>query len=46
MGVDPLSSQEILAWQTRYRLELDPFEHQVLDQLDNLYVHHQNKKAP
>lgn len=46
MGVNPLSSAEILAWAARYQIPMDPFEHDVIDRLDALYVHHQNKKEP
>jgi hypothetical protein len=43
MGVAPLASAEILAWQQRQRLRLDPYEESVIDRLDALYVNHQSK---
>lgn len=43
MGVNSLTSEEILAWQRRFRLRFDPFEESIIDRLDALYVHHQNK---
>lgn len=44
MGVNPLASSEILAWQARRQITFDPFEHDVIDRLDALFVSHQNKK--
>jgi hypothetical protein len=46
MGTSPLTSAEILAWQERHRIRFDPFEESVIDRLDLLFVHHQNKPAP
>lgn len=46
MGVSPLTSAEILAWQERHRIRFDPFEESVIDRLDLLFVYHQNKPAP
>jgi hypothetical protein len=43
MGINPLSSAEILAWQLRHQLRLDPFEESVIDRLDALYVSNHNK---
>jgi hypothetical protein len=45
MGVNPLSSAEILAWQARHRAPFDAFEESVIDRLDALYVYHQNKPS-
>jgi hypothetical protein len=45
MGVNSLTSAEILAWQDRHQVRFDPFEESVIDRLDLLYVHHQNKPA-
>lgn len=45
MAVNPITSTEILAWQARYRLALDPFEHQLLDRLDALFLSHQHAPA-
>ena len=45
MAVGPLSSVEILAWQTRYRVEFDPWEHDLIDRIDALYVTQHNKKV-
>lgn len=44
MCVNPLASVEILAWQARRRIRLDPWEEAVIDRIDSLYVTHQNKK--
>ncbi len=44
MGINPLSSVEILAWQQRHGVAFDPFEHDVIDKIDALYVQQQNKK--
>lgn len=44
MCVNPLASAEILAWQARHRIRLDPWEEAVIDRIDSLYVTHQNKK--
>ncbi len=43
MAVNPLGSAEILAWQARHRVFLTPFEEGLIDQLDALYLSHQNK---
>jgi hypothetical protein len=45
MGVNSLTSAEILAWQDRFRIRFDPFEESVIDRLDLLYVYHQNKPS-
>lgn len=45
MAVNPLTSSEILAWQRRRRIRFDPFEEDVIDQLDSLQVTIHNKKA-
>lgn len=44
MGVNSLDSSEILAWQARRRVQFDPWEHDVIDRLDALFVQHQNKR--
>jgi hypothetical protein len=44
MGVNSLTSAEILAWQDRFRTRFDPFEESVIDRLDLLYVYHKNKR--
>ncbi|WP_420213849.1 phage tail assembly chaperone [Janthinobacterium fluminis] len=44
MALNPLSSAEILAWQRRHRLDIEPFEHAALDRLDALYLSHQSVK--
>lgn len=44
MGVNPIPSEEVMWWCARQQITLTPFEHTVIDQLDDLYVHHQNKK--
>lgn len=44
MGVNPIASEEVMWWCARQQIALTPFEHAVIDQLDGLYVHHQNKK--
>jgi hypothetical protein len=43
MGVNPLTSAEILAWQRRHRLQFEPFEESIIDRLDALYLSKQNK---
>lgn len=43
MGVNPISSTEILAWQQRQRIRFDPFEESVIDRLDATFLKHQNK---
>ncbi|WP_426076896.1 phage tail assembly chaperone [Janthinobacterium sp. PSPC3-1] len=42
MAVNPIASTEILAWQARHRLAVEPFEHQLLDSLDALFLSHQH----
>jgi hypothetical protein len=42
MAVNPIASTEILAWQARHRLAMEPFEHQLLDSLDALFLSHQH----
>jgi hypothetical protein len=44
MGPNPITSAEILAWCARRRISFDPFEHDILDQLDELYLSHQCTK--
>jgi hypothetical protein len=44
MGVNSLTSAEILAWQDRFRIRFSAFEESVIDRLDLLYVYHQNKR--
>lgn len=44
MAVNALTSAEILAWQARHGVRFDPFEEVVIDRLDVLFMHHQNKK--
>ena len=44
MAVNSLTSAEILAWQARHGVRFDPFEEVVIDRLDVLFMHHQNKK--
>lgn len=44
MDVNPLSSQEILAWQARHQVQMDPFEQDVIDRLDDLFLYHHHKK--
>ncbi|MCY0910833.1 hypothetical protein OTB17_03885 [Massilia sp. H27-R4] len=43
MGANALTSAEILAWQARRRIRLDPWEEEVIDRLDALYVNNQAK---
>lgn len=45
MTINPLTSGEILNWQRRRRIRFDPFEEDVIDQLDSLQVKIHNKKA-
>ncbi|WP_308921757.1 hypothetical protein [Janthinobacterium sp. J1-1] len=45
MAVNPIASTEILAWQARHRLAVEPFEHQLLDSLDALFLSHQHAPA-
>lgn len=44
MAVNPIASAEILAWQRRHGLAIDPFEHAALDRLDALFLSHQHGK--
>ena len=44
MAVNALTSAEILAWQVRHQISFDPFEEGVIDRLDALFIHYQNKK--
>lgn len=44
MGMNPLSSTEVLAWLARRRRRLDPFEHDILDQIDDVYLSTHYKK--
>lgn len=43
MGVNPLTSAEILAWQRRHRLQFEPYEEAIIDRLDALYISISNK---
>lgn len=45
MAVNPIASTEILAWQARLQLAIEPFEHQLLDSLDALFLSHQHAPA-
>jgi len=45
MAANPLTSSEILDWHRRYRTRFEPFEEQVIDKLDSLYLEATNKKA-
>ncbi|MBB5609812.1 MULTISPECIES: hypothetical protein [unclassified Janthinobacterium] len=45
MAVNPIASTEILAWQARHGIAIEPFEHQLLDRLDALFLSHQHAKA-
>jgi len=42
MTVNPIASTEILAWQARHQLVIEPFEQQLLDRLDALFLSHQH----
>ena len=44
MAVNSLTSAEILTWQARHGVRFEPFEEAVIDRLDVLFMHHQNKK--
>lgn len=44
MGPGPLSSDEVLKWCARQRVSFEPYEHDILDRLDDLYLSHQYKK--
>lgn len=44
MGPLPISSAEVRDWCALRRISFDPFEHDVLDQLDELYLQHQYRK--
>lgn len=44
MGPLPISSEEVLAWCARQRVNFEPYEHDILDRLDDLYLSHQYKK--
>jgi hypothetical protein len=44
MGPLPIASEEIKNWCALRRISLEPFECDILDQLDDLYLSHQYKK--
>ncbi|TFW15971.1 phage tail assembly chaperone [Duganella callida] len=44
MALNPLSSDEVLKWCARQRLSLSPYEHTLIDRLDDLYLSYQNQK--
>lgn len=44
MGPLPISSTEVRDWCALRRVAFDPFEHDIFDQLDELYLSHQYKK--
>ena len=46
MALNPISSEEVLAWCARRRLQLTPYEHSLIDRLDDLYLSVLNTKAP
>jgi hypothetical protein len=43
-GPGPITSEEIVYWCVRQGVTFTPFEHTVIDQLDDLYLSHQYKK--
>lgn len=44
MGPGPISSTEVRDWCALRRVEFEPFEHDILDRIDSLYLSHQYKK--
>lgn len=44
MGPGPISSEEVNHWCARRRIVFDPFEHDILDRIDELYLQHHYKK--
>ncbi len=44
MGPGPIASEEIFYWCARRRITFSPFEHDIIDQLDELYLSHHYKK--
>lgn len=44
MAANPISSTEIRDWCALRRVSFEPFEHDVIDRLDDLFLSHQYKK--
>ena len=44
MGPGPISSTEVLDWCARRRVVFEPYEHDILDRIDGLYLSHHYKK--
>jgi hypothetical protein len=44
MGPLPITSEEVFMWCARRRISFEPFEHDIIDLLDDLYLSHQYKK--
>ena len=38
MAPNPISDEQVLAWQARRRIRLDPFESECIDALDEVYL--------
>lgn len=43
IAVNPLADSEILAWQARRRIRLEPYEEGIIDRLDAAYLVSQGK---
>lgn len=44
MGANPIASTEVLAWAARQGVLMTPFENDVIDRLDELYLAKQYEK--
>lgn len=38
MSANPISDEQIMAWQRRHRITLSPFEGECIDALDQVYL--------
>ena len=45
MAPNPISDEQVLAWQTRHRIRLDPFESGCIDALDQVYLASSSEKS-
>lgn len=45
MALSAFSNAEVLAWQARHGKHFEPYEHEIVDRIDDLYIAQHNKKA-
>lgn len=45
MAPNPISDEQVLAWQTRHRIRLDPFESDCIDALDQVFLSSSSEKS-